>query len=49
MQNGLLVVYTGRESIKIGPPLVISKKAIKEGLEVLEEQITKVSKGKNLR
>ena len=49
MQNGLLVVYTGRESIKIGPPLVISKKAIKEGLEVLEEQITKVFKGKNLR
>ncbi len=49
MQNGLLVVYTGRESIKIGPPLVISKKAIKEGLEVLEEQITKVFKGNNLR
>ena len=44
MQNGLLVVYTGRESIKIGPPLTISKKAIKEGLEVLEDQISKVFK-----
>ena len=44
MQNGLLVVYTGRESIKIGPPLTISKKAIKEGLQVLEEQISKVFK-----
>ena len=35
MQNGLLVVYTGRESIKIGPPLTISKNAIVEGLNVL--------------
>ena len=44
MQNGLLVVYTGRESIKIGPPLTISKNAIKEGLQVLDEQISKVFK-----
>ena len=44
MQNGLLVVYTGRESIKIGPPLTISKKAIKEGLEFFEDQISKVFK-----
>jgi 4-aminobutyrate aminotransferase-like enzyme len=42
MKNGLLVVYTGRESIKIGPPLIITKKAIKEGLQVLDEQISKV-------
>jgi 4-aminobutyrate aminotransferase/(S)-3-amino-2-methylpropionate transaminase len=49
MQNGLLVVYTGRESIKIGPPLTISKKAIKEGLQVLKEQISKVFKNDNLR
>ncbi len=41
MQNGLLVVYTGRESIKIGPPLTISKNAIVEGLNVLNEQIFK--------
>jgi 4-aminobutyrate aminotransferase/(S)-3-amino-2-methylpropionate transaminase len=26
MQDGLLIVYTGRESVKIGPPLTISKK-----------------------
>ena len=44
MQNGLLVVYTGRESIKIGPPLTITIKAIKEGLQVLDEQIVKVFK-----
>jgi len=44
MQHGLLVVYTGRESIKIGPPLTISKKAIEEGLKILDEQIYRVFK-----
>ena len=39
MQRGLLVVHTGRESIKIGPPLTITDDALKEGLEVLEESI----------
>jgi 4-aminobutyrate aminotransferase-like enzyme len=39
MQKGLLVVYTGRESIKIGPPLTISDEALEEGLDVLSESI----------
>jgi 4-aminobutyrate aminotransferase-like enzyme len=39
MQKGLLVVYTGRESIKIGPPLTISDEALEEGLDVLRESI----------
>ena len=39
MQNGLMVVCTGRESIKIGPPLTITKAAIKEGLHVLGKEI----------
>ena len=39
MQKGLLVVHTGRESIKIGPPLTISEKCLREGLEVLDEAI----------
>jgi len=39
MQKGLLVVHTGRESIKIGPPLTISDEALSEGLDVLEESI----------
>ena len=39
MQKGLLVVHTGRESIKIGPPLVITIEALEEGLQVLEESI----------
>jgi 4-aminobutyrate aminotransferase-like enzyme len=39
MQKGLLVVHTGRESIKIGPPLTISDEALLEGVSVLAEAI----------
>lgn len=43
MQKGLLVVHTGRESIKIGPPLTISDEALLEGVEVLGEAIAEVA------
>ena len=39
MQKGLLVVHTGRESIKIGPPLTITDDALLEGIDVLHESI----------
>lgn len=44
MQKGLLLVHTGRESIKIGPPLTISEDALDEGLAVLEESIRDVDR-----
>src|SRR3989338_178172 len=37
LYKGLLVVHTGRESIKIAPPLVITDEALAEGLVVIEE------------
>jgi 4-aminobutyrate aminotransferase-like enzyme len=37
LERGLLLVRTGRESIKIGPPLTISDDALEEGLGVLSE------------
>ena len=43
-EKGLLVVHTGRESIKIGPPLTIPNHALKEGLDVLASSIKKVFK-----
>ena len=43
MQKGLLVVHTGRESIKIGPPLTISDQALLEGIDVLGEAIAEVA------
>lgn len=39
MCNGLLLIHTGRESIKIAPPLTISIDALEEGLDVLESAI----------
>jgi len=39
MQLGLLVVQTGRESIKLGPPLTIPDDALQEGLDVLAQSI----------
>jgi len=38
-EKGLLVVHTGRESIKLAPPLSISKDALFEGVSVLDECI----------
>ena len=39
MKRGLLLVHTGRESIKIGPPLTISQDALLEGVEILRDSI----------
>lgn len=39
MQKGLLVVHTGRESIKIGPPLTITDDALLEGINTLDQSI----------
>ena len=43
MQKVLLVVHTGRESIKIGPPLTIPDDALLEGVEVLAEAIAEIA------
>jgi len=43
MQKGLLVVHTGRESIKIGPPLTIDDQALLEGVAVLGESIAEIA------
>jgi len=43
MQKGLLLVHTGRESIKIGPPLTIPDEALEEGLDVLQETIEELA------
>jgi 4-aminobutyrate aminotransferase-like enzyme len=42
MQKGLLVVHTGRESIKLGPPLTIEDAALREAMSVFEEAILEV-------
>jgi len=42
MQKGLLVVHTGRESLKIGPPLTISEDALLEGISVIRDSIQEI-------
>ncbi|MBL4615235.1 MAG: aminotransferase class III-fold pyridoxal phosphate-dependent enzyme [Magnetovibrio sp.] len=42
LRKGLILVHTGRESIKIGPPLTIPDEALIEGMEVLEECMDEV-------
>ena len=41
LNSNLLLVRTGRESIKLGPPLIISKKLIKLGIKIISKQIEK--------
>lgn len=41
MKEGVLLVYTGRESIKLGPPLTISESALIEGLSVFKKNLLK--------
>jgi 4-aminobutyrate aminotransferase-like enzyme len=42
MRRGLLVVHTGRETIKLAPPLCINEDAMIEGLSVLSDSIKAV-------
>ncbi len=43
-EKGVLVVHTGRESIKLGPPLTILDEALIEGLDVIIESFKEVIK-----
>lgn len=49
MQKGLLLVRTGRGTLKIGPPLSIPEEAVIEGTAVLQEAIDEVLKEKLFR
>lgn len=40
MQKGLLMVHTGRESIKMAPPLTIAEDALLEGIGIINEAIS---------
>lgn len=41
-ESGLLVVHTGRESIKIGPPLTITDDALIEGVNVIKDSFLEI-------
>jgi len=39
VNNGVLPVWTKRESVKLGPPLTISESAIVESMDVIRDSI----------
>lgn len=41
--KGLLVVHTGRESLKLGPPLTITDEALLEAISVIDEAFYEIS------
>jgi 4-aminobutyrate aminotransferase / (S)-3-amino-2-methylpropionate transaminase / 5-aminovalerate transaminase len=43
MQKGLLVVHTGRESIKLGPPLTITDSALLEAVDLIGESVGEIA------
>lgn len=46
LRSGLILVHTGRESIKMAPPLSICEEALREGLRVFETAIESVLNGR---
>jgi 4-aminobutyrate aminotransferase-like enzyme len=42
LHKGILLVHTGRESIKFGPPLTIPLEALEEGIDVLQEAMDEI-------
>jgi 4-aminobutyrate aminotransferase len=48
-EHGLLLLGCGRSTIRMAPPLCITKKEVDEGLEVFEEVITMSEKEQGLR
>ena len=43
MHKGVLVVHTGRESIKLAPPLTITVEALLEGVDVIADSVEEVA------
>ena len=42
LERGLILVHTSRHTVKIGPPLVITKKALLQGVRILQEVVEEV-------
>jgi 4-aminobutyrate aminotransferase len=48
-EHGLLLLGCGKSTIRLAPPLCITKKEMDEGLEIFEEAITMGEKMQGLR
>ena len=43
LNKGLLVCNTGRESVKLGPPLIIDKKTLLKATNIIKETLKEIS------
>jgi 4-aminobutyrate aminotransferase len=48
-EHGLLLLGCGKSTIRLAPPLCITKREMDEGLEIFEEAITMGEKRQGLR
>lgn len=46
IEKGLILIYCGQSTLRIQPPLVITKEQIDKGLEIMEESINEYLEGK---
>jgi len=44
LSHGLLVISAGRNTLRVIPPLNITREELDEGLEILEEAVAKVDR-----
>lgn len=42
LKNGLILINTGKETLKIAPPLTINEFALYEGIDIIDQQIKKL-------
>lgn len=47
LKKGLMLVNTGRNTLKIGPPLIISQEDLTNGLDIIEESIKEIENGRD--
>ena len=48
-KNGLLMLYSGRNVIRLLPPLVMDEKTISETLKIMDQLLTKEENRRNVK
>jgi acetylornithine/LysW-gamma-L-lysine aminotransferase len=49
IKNGLLMLYSGRNIIRLLPPLVMDEKLVSETLKIMDQLLTKEEKRRNVK
>jgi acetylornithine/LysW-gamma-L-lysine aminotransferase len=49
IKNGLLMLYSGRNIIRLLPPLVMDERSASRSLEIMDQLLTNEEKRRNVR